>query len=106
MTQNKYSVVQCSFDEEETYLCVLPSNWVTKNGWNKGIPDKLTASDGGDLCYWPVKAAGYRLLEKAKKNPTVGIDRTSLAAFRCKIKRSGIDTYKNVSNQKTSFLCY
>lgn len=97
MPQNNYSVVQSSFDEEETYLCVLPSSWVVKNGWNKGIPDKLTLLEGADMCYWPVKAAGYRLLEKAKKIPSIRIDRTLLSAFRCKIKRSDFHTYNDVS---------
>lgn len=97
MSQNNYSVVQCSFDEEEPYLCVLPSSWVVKKGWNKGNSDKLTKLEGGDLCFWPAKAAGYRLLEKAKKMPNVKIDKNLLVAYRCKIKRIGFQTYTEVS---------
>ncbi|XP_058827793.1 uncharacterized protein LOC131687715 [Topomyia yanbarensis] len=100
MSYNNYSVVQCSFDEEESYLCVLPSSWVVEKGWNKGVRDKLTALDGGDICYWPAKAAGYRLLEKAKKTTNISIDKKLLIPYRCKIKRIGFETYNDACKEQ------
>ena len=102
MSQSNYSIVQCSFEEDDSYLCVLPSSWIVRKGWNNGAPDKFTKLEGGDMCYWPAKAAGYRLLEKAKKNPNVGIDANLLLAYRCKIKRIGFKTYNDVSRNLAS----
>ncbi|XP_058827098.1 uncharacterized protein LOC131687073 [Topomyia yanbarensis] len=100
MTHNNFTIVQSSFDDDETYLCTLPSTWVIRKGWNNGIPDKLSVIDGSDLCYWPKKASGYRLLEKAKKHPAIEIDDNLLAANRCKIKRSGFETYSEAHEEQ------
>ncbi|XP_055605219.1 uncharacterized protein LOC129753420 [Uranotaenia lowii] len=85
---NNYCVVQTT-ENNSTFLSVLPSQWVLKSGWKSyGPDDSDDDQNGDDLCYWPKGVSGYRLLEKAKKDPSIKPDLQVLRAFRCKIKRT------------------
>ncbi|XP_058811161.1 uncharacterized protein LOC131676049 [Topomyia yanbarensis] len=87
MSSNNYAIVQTT-ENDDVLLSVVPSRWVLKNGWSKDLPGL-----GTDLCYWPKGVAGYRLLEKAKKDPQIPPDVNVLSAYRCKIKRNNFASY-------------
>lgn len=92
---DSYTIIQ-TFEHNESNLSALPSKWVNKKGWNGGTPDRMSMIAGNDLCYWPKGASGYRLLEQAKLDPTIAIDKRFLSAFRCKILKENIPTYVEV----------
>ncbi|XP_021696097.1 uncharacterized protein LOC110675428 [Aedes aegypti] len=91
MTANNYSIVQ-TIENEEVLLSVLPSRWILKNGW-KQEEQGDGQEDGCDLCFWPKGVSGYRLLEKAKKDPKIPADNIVLRTYRCKIKRNNFALY-------------
>lgn len=96
MPKNNYCIVQTS-EQKDTFLSVLPSCWIIKNGWKfYGTDASQTSGDGDDLCYWPKGVAGYRLLEKSKKDPNIKPDKKVLRPFRCKIKRNKFSSYSEV----------
>ncbi|XP_038108752.1 uncharacterized protein LOC6034793 [Culex quinquefasciatus] len=98
---DSYTIIQ-TFEHNESNLSALPSKWVNKKGWNGGTPDRMSVIAGNDLCYWPKGASGYRLLEQAKLDPTIAIDKRFLSAFRCKILKENIPTYvEAICEQKT-----
>ncbi|XP_062550513.1 LOW QUALITY PROTEIN: uncharacterized protein LOC134215314 [Armigeres subalbatus] len=95
MTGNNYSIVQ-TIENDDILLSVLPSLWVKKNGWKTEAMGRCY-----DLCYWPQGVSGYRLLEKAKKDPKIPVDTKVLSAYRCKIKRNNFASFnKAVREQK------
>lgn len=98
MSENMYCIVQ-TFEHKDTFLSVLPSSWVIKNGWKLYESDDSDI-DGNDLCYWPKSVSGYRLLEKSKKDPSIKPDKNVLRAFRCKIKRTKFSSYSEVRRCK------
>lgn len=96
MQENNYSIVQ-TFENNDVFLSVLPSRWVLKNGWKSfGSDDPDVKVCGNDLCYWPTGVLGYRLLEKAKKDPKIKPDTKVLRGFCCKIKRNKFQSYSEV----------
>ncbi|XP_021697162.1 uncharacterized protein LOC5571835 isoform X2 [Aedes aegypti] len=91
---DNYTIVEI-IEGAEANLYTLPSKWVHKNGWNRDGPDVLRKSAGGtDLCYWPSNAAGYRLLERAKEDPSISVVRDCSNACRCKIMKANLRTFE------------
>lgn len=94
---DNYTIVEI-IEGAETHLYSLPSKWVHRNGWNRdGKSDESAQSEKDtDLCYWPRNAAGYRLLERGKEDPSIEVNRDCLIEYRCKIAKSGFTTFEEV----------
>ncbi|XP_029725552.1 uncharacterized protein LOC109426674 isoform X1 [Aedes albopictus] len=92
---DNYTIVDI-IEGAETHLYSLPSKWVHRNGWNRdGKSDESAQSEKDtDLCYWPRNAAGYRLLERGKEDPSIEVNRDCLIEYRCKIAKSGFTTFE------------
>lgn len=89
---NFYSIVQ-TFEDDEFMLSVLPTKWTIRGGWT----GEANSVEGQDVCFWPKNIAGHRLLEKTKKDPELAVEKAHLQEYRCKIKRTGFQTYNEVS---------
>ncbi|EDS39345.1 conserved hypothetical protein [Culex quinquefasciatus] len=85
---NFYSIVQ-TFEDDEFMLSVLPTKWTIRGGWT----GEASSVEGQDVCFWPKNIAGHRLLEKTKKDPELAVEKAHLQEYRCKIKRTGFQTY-------------